>query len=60
MGKIADAMINGELCAGCGVYLEPKEKVFTDDNKPCRMPKDGSPMGFPVYCASCHSNQTED
>ena len=55
MGEIADSMINGKVCAECGVYLEPNEKVYdqTDGNK-LKMPADGSPMGYPVLCADCH------
>lgn len=54
MGEIADSMINGEMCAVCGVYLEPEEKVYDQvSEKKMKMPKDGSPMGFPVICADC-------
>ena len=54
MGEIADAMINGEMCALCGVYLEPGEKVYAQHggNK-MTMPKDGSPAGIPVLCVDC-------
>jgi hypothetical protein len=55
MGTISDAMINGEMCALCGVYLEPKEKVYTQaSGKKMNMPSDGSPAGFPVICKDCH------
>ena len=38
MGEIADAMINGETCEMCGVYLD-----YGDE-----------PMGIPMYCSiSC-------
>jgi hypothetical protein len=54
MGEMADKMINGEFCACCGVYLEPNEKVYDQESgKKINMPKDGSPMGFPVLCADC-------
>jgi hypothetical protein len=55
MGEIADSMINGEMCAECGVYLEPKEKVYIQSSgKKMHMPEDGSPAGFPVICKDCH------
>lgn len=59
MGDIADAMINGELCAGCGVYLEPGEQVYmqADPNKSVTMPVDGEGAGFPVVCESCRDNE---
>ena len=43
MGDWADAMINGELCHGCGVSLPPWKshgKVI-------------DPPGFPRYCHDC-------
>lgn len=55
MGEIADSMINGEMCACCGVYLEPKEKVYDQaTGKKMHMPADGSAMGFPVLCEDCN------
>jgi hypothetical protein len=57
MGEIANAMIGGEMCACCGVYLEPKEKVYTQaSGKKIKMPADGSPAGFPVYCKDCYKD----
>lgn len=54
MGEIADSMINGEVCAECGVYLEPGEKVFDQaSGSKMNMPRDGSPMGFAVICSCC-------
>ena len=56
MGEIADSMINGEVCAECGVYLEPNERIWSQDEdsqKRLKMPSDGSPMGFPVVCTGC-------
>lgn len=43
MGEIADSMLGGEMCAGCGQWLECmlQEKV----KHPC------SEMGIPVYCS---------
>lgn len=43
MGEIADAMLGGEMCAGCGEWLECmiKDEEIED---PC------SDMGIPVYC----------
>jgi len=55
MGEIADAMINGELCAECGVYLEPKETVYTQQGgEKVKMPKNGEGYGIPVLCCECH------
>lgn len=54
MGEIADAIINGEMCAECGVYLEPKETVYQETTgKKMKMPEDGSPAGIPVICWNC-------
>lgn len=54
MGEIADSMINGELCALCGVYLEPGETVYIQStNKKAKMPLDGSAFGCPVVCECC-------
>lgn len=55
MGEIADKMVNGEMCACCGVYLEPNEIVYSVDDLglPFKMPSDGSSLGFPVYCKDC-------
>ena len=39
MGDVADMMIDGTLCEGCGVYLEG------DD--------DGKAWGFPRLCRDC-------
>ena len=57
MGDIADSMIYGEVCSFCGTYLSPKEKVYSqhDEEESHIMPKDGSPMGFPVICEDCKS-----
>ena len=53
MGEIADMMIKGIMCAECGVYLEPDETVFIQDNrKKTKMPKEGG-FGIPVVCACC-------
>lgn len=55
MGDIADSMINGEMCAECGVYLEPKEVVYTQTGGvKVTMPKDGQGYGIPVLCCDCH------
>jgi hypothetical protein len=55
MGTISDARINGEMCAECGVYLEPKERVYDQTSgKKMNMPADGEPAGFPVICKDCH------
>jgi hypothetical protein len=55
MGEIADAIIRGEMCALCGVYLEPKERVYDQaSGKKMNMPEDGEPAGFPVICKDCY------
>lgn len=42
MGEIADSMVNGELCAMCGVALDYSKEV------------DEEPYGIPMYCSeSC-------
>lgn len=53
MGEIADSMINGEMCSQCGVYLEPKEIVYSFEGTKLRMPDNGDEMGFPVVCRDC-------
>lgn len=42
MGEIADMMINGHLCAGCGSSFSPE---YYEQNK--------GDKGFPVYCDDC-------
>ena len=65
MGDVADALINGNLCSWCGVYLEPNEKVFiipslAEDNiinnTENKMPKNGNGFGLPVVCSDCNKN----
>lgn len=54
MGEIAEAMLNGEICALCGMYLAPEETVYLQSNgKKTKMPADGSGVGVPVLCSSC-------
>lgn len=43
MGEIADMMLDGTMCAGCGVFLRDGE--------------DGA--GFPEYCSSCKDEDEE-
>lgn len=58
MGEIAEAMINGEICEQCGVYLAPQEVVYLQSNgQKTTMPVDGSGIGVPVICKSCHNNK---
>lgn len=53
MGHIADQMTEGQFCAECGTYLEPKETVYLQSNyDKTSMPKQG-PYGIPVICESC-------
>ena len=59
MGEISDLMTDGSLCHYCGVYLEPKERVFLvyyerKTNPQVRMPDDGSEFGVPVICYDCY------
>ncbi len=54
MGEIAEAMINGELCQYCGVYLEPEEIVYTEKHIKAKMPSNGEGMGVPVICKDCN------
>jgi hypothetical protein len=61
MCEKADAIMNGEICAVCGAYLEPGEKVYLqeDETKLMTMPKRsnislyGKPAGVAVICANC-------
>jgi hypothetical protein len=54
MGQIADLMIAGELCAECGVYLEPGETVYTQQgHDKVKMPDNGTGFGIPVLCKDC-------
>ncbi len=62
MGEMADKHINGELCAVCGVYLEPGEWVYLQhhdgtETQRMQMPADGSPAGVPVLCNDCNNNE---
>ena len=50
MGEIADQMINGEICAQCGVYLESNERVWQQANTKLKGKKDD---GYPVICNDC-------
>ena len=60
MGEISNKMINGEYCAMCGVYLEPKEEVYVQaTGKKMYMPADESPAGFPVLCYDCHLDEQD-
>ena len=55
MGVIADTLINGEACAWCGVWLNPREKVYRiSDDKKVSMPANGQGYGQEVVCKSCH------
>lgn len=54
MGEIADSMINGELCAICGAYLEVGETIVPQNSDDIdTMPEDGTPFGVPVLCLEC-------
>ena len=54
MGSMAEAMINGECCAICGVHLEPDEIVYGQgDGIESKMPSDGGRAGVPVVCEDC-------
>lgn len=45
MGEIAEAMLTGEMCAGCGEWLQC---MISDEviKEPC------SEMGIPTYCSA--------
>lgn len=43
MGEIAEMMLDGTLCSGCGEYLEKKPEGFPDYCSSCRPL---SPRGF--------------
>jgi hypothetical protein len=54
MGEISDSIVSGQVCSYCGVYLDPKETVYSqDENIKMNMPENGDPMGFPVLCKGC-------
>lgn len=54
MGEIADQMINGEICAECGVSLSPKEEVYVQGgNQTIKIPSNGDAAGIPVVCFHC-------
>jgi hypothetical protein len=58
MGEIANSMINGEFCAGCGAYLEPGEVVMPQHGGEAdQMPEDGSAYGIPVLCLDCYQDE---
>lgn len=40
MGEIADMMIDGELCSGCGAWMD---EILDGEEAP----------GYPVYCDDC-------
>lgn len=55
MGEISDAIISGELCAHCGAYLEPGERVYAQcDLSDLIMPLDGGGAEIPVLCEDCN------
>ena len=55
MGEISDAIIAGELCAHCGAYLEPGERVYAQcDLSDLIMPLDDGGAGIPVLCEDCN------
>ncbi len=59
MGEIADSMINGEVCSECGVYLEPRDKVYQRTEKKdiaLKVDNNGIPFGFPVVCLDCYNH----
>lgn len=61
MGEISDAIIAGELCAHCGAYLEPNERVYTQsDLSVLIMPTGGDGAGIPVLCVDCKSEGNKE
>ena len=60
MAEIADKMVNGEYCAICGVYLDPKEEVYVQaTGDKMYMPADESPAGIPVLCYDCYLDEQD-
>lgn len=54
MGDIADSMVNGEVCCGCGGFIGSREVVYIEATREkLVMPTDGSPAGMPVLCQNC-------
>lgn len=47
MGDIADMMLDGTLCARCGIYLDEEEA-------------DGNADGYPRYCHDCKKEIAEE
>lgn len=45
MGEIAEMMLDGTLCAGCGELLGD--------------PTDSEPAGYPIYCSACGDDYDE-
>ena len=56
MGELSDSIVSGELCANCGAYLEPGERVYAQcDLSDLIMPLDGEGAGIPVLCEDCNA-----
>ena len=51
---MADMMLDGTLCAECGVYLEVGEVVYSQRGD-TKMKQKEIPLGIPVICEDCHS-----
>jgi len=53
MGEIADQMVNGEICAVCGVDFEQGETVYEQCDQAASFTYQSEALGLPVVCNSC-------
>lgn len=56
MGEIAEMMIDGTLCEGCGVYLDGDGEGFPRRCEDCAADVDdseGAPLSRKVQCCHC-------
>lgn len=57
MGDVADMMLGGTLCAGCGCGLYPEDVVAVGAPDGDTMSFESAPGGIPVYCDSCSTDK---
>lgn len=55
MGDIADMMLDGTLCEGCGVYLEGEARGYPRYCSSCKRERLATAYGagFPKKCKHC-------
>ena len=53
MGEIADMMLDGTLCVGCGVFLEENHRPTGKKDKEGRDIVEAIEEGYPIYCPDC-------